>query len=256
MYDCSSQNIGSPYENLLGSFDAFTVALLLIISVMGCDNSKREKSAETAEPTQVLTTKRAPKTLKAFQNAIAAKKVGTVRGRARFKGEPPPHDELPVTFSKKVCGHEPKKSEHLLISETGAIQNVVVSLLRIPIGLPTPTYEVPLQLDQQKCVFIPHLLIVPVDTPFEILNSGNTGHNFHAIGTKNKEVNKNQSKNNRKPIPVQFAYPEVVRVVCDVHSWMNAWIVVAEHPYYMLTDQEGVSRLDLPSHVSGASNQG
>jgi plastocyanin len=219
-------------------------ALLLIISTMGCNDSGKGKSAETAEQTQTVTTKRAPKTLKAFQNAIETKAVGTIRGRALFKGQPPPRDELPVTFSKRVCGREPKKSERLLVSETGAIQNVVVSLLRIPKGLPPPTSEVPLQLDQQKCVFIPHVLIVPVDTPFEILNSDNTGHNFHAVGTENTEINKNQSKNNRKPIPVQFAYPEVVRVVCDVHSWMSAWIIVAEHPYYALTDHEGVFRLD------------
>lgn len=218
--------------------------LLFIISTVGCDDSGKEKSAETAEPPQAVTTKRAPKTLKAFQNAIATKEVGIIQGRALFKGEPPPRDELPVTFSKRICGREPKKSERLLVSETGAIQNVVVSLLGIPKGLPTPPSEAPLQLDQQKCVFIPHVLIVPVDTPFKVLNSDNTTHNFHAIGTENKEINKNQSKNNRKPIPVQFAHPEVVRVVCDVHSWMSAWIVVAEHPYYALTDPEGGFRLD------------
>lgn len=44
-------------------------------------------------------------------------------------------------------------------------------------------------------------------------------------------------------IPVQFKTPEIIRVECDLHSWMRAWVVVAEHPYYAVTDEQGAFTL-------------
>ncbi len=36
-----------------------------------------------------------------------------------------------------------------------------------------------------------------------------------------------------------FAKPEIVRVDCDLHSWMKPWVVVAAHPYYAITNADG-----------------
>jgi hypothetical protein len=36
-----------------------------------------------------------------------------------------------------------------------------------------------------------------------------------------------------------FRSPEILRVDCDLHSWMRGWVVVTEHPYYALTNEEG-----------------
>jgi hypothetical protein len=41
-----------------------------------------------------------------------------------------------------------------------------------------------------------------------------------------------------------FAKPEIVRIDCDLHSWMRAWVVVAEHPFYAVTGSEGEFALD------------
>ena len=45
------------------------------------------------------------------------------------------------------------------------------------------------------------------------------------------------------------AGPEKIQVNCDAHSWMSAWIVVAEHPYYAVTDADGA--FTLPNVPSG-----
>ena len=221
----------------------------LIICLTSCDNPKKGQSTDAIQkqsdqPSQTATPNRAPRTLKAFQKAIEDGQVGTISGRALFNGHPPTPKELPVTLNKSVCGREPKKSESLLVSEGGGIQSVVVSLLNIPRGLPMDIADPPPKLDQQKCVFIPHVLIVPADTEFEVLNSDPVMHNFHATGAKNPGINVNQRKTKNKQLPVKFPHPEIMRVVCDVHSWMQAWIVVAEHPYYALTDEGGLFRLE------------
>jgi hypothetical protein len=31
----------------------------------------------------------------------------------------------------------------------------------------------------------------------------------------------------------------MVQVNCDLHSWMRSWVVVAEHPYYALSNDAG-----------------
>ena len=199
-----------------------------------------EQSNQTAQSTKP---KRAPRTLEAFQNALKSGQVGTISGRALFKGEPPPPKELRVTLNKKTCGHT-YQSESLLVSEKGGIQNVVVSLLRIPKGLPRKTDDKPIQIDQQKCIFIPHVLLVPAGVEFEVLNSDPVLHSFHTIGAHNKELNIIQTKTKRRRLPVTFPEPDTIKVVCDVHSWMKAWIIVTEHPYYALTDADGQFRLE------------
>ena len=199
-----------------------------------------QQSNQTAQSTKP---KRGPRTLEAFQNAIKSGQVGTISGRALFKGEPPPPKELRVTLNKKTCGHT-YQSESLLISEKGGIQNVVVSLLRIPKGLAIETSDKPIQMDQQKCVFIPHVLLVPAGAEFEVLNSDPLLHNFHTIGKHNKEINIIQTKTKRRRLPLTYPEPDTIEVICDVHSWMKAWIIVTEHPYYTLTDADGQFRLE------------
>ena len=36
-----------------------------------------------------------------------------------------------------------------------------------------------------------------------------------------------------------FEIAEKVKVKCDIHGWMNSWIVVVDHPYHAITDAEG-----------------
>lgn len=219
--------------------------LLLCFFLCLCPQGKAQtdSSQQSNQTSQPAAPKRAPRTLEAFQNALESGQVGTISGRALFKGEPPPPKELRVTLNKKTCGHT-YQSESLLISEKGGIQNVVVSLSRIPKGLPVKTGDKPIQIDQQKCVFIPHVLLVPAGVEFEVLNSDPVLHNFHTIGTHNKEINIIQTKTKRRRLPLTFPEADTIEVICDVHSWMKAWIIVTEHPYYTLTDADGQFRLE------------
>jgi hypothetical protein len=64
-------------------------------------------------------------------------------------------------------------------------------------------------------------------------------HNVHATPRLNKEFNfaqPTQGKVDEKA----FDKPEVlVRMKCDVHPWMFAYVGVVEHPYFAVTDKEG-----------------
>jgi hypothetical protein len=38
---------------------------------------------------------------------------------------------------------------------------------------------------------------------------------------------------------LSFRFPEKVKVKCDMHDWMGAWIAVVDHPYNAVTDEAG-----------------
>jgi plastocyanin len=161
---------------------------------------------------------------------------GTLRGTVRFTGATVEPKKLPVTVDHFVCGKE-KDAEDLVLSPEKGIRNVVVSLQPPPAGAKWPTFLPSVQMDQGECVFVPRVVIVPVGGTVEFLNSDRLLHNLHSDSTKNHTFNRTQPRG--RTIPIVFNKPEIIRVGCDLHPWMRAWVVVAEHPFYAVTDDQG-----------------
>lgn len=87
-------------------------------------------------------------------------------------------------------------------------------------------------------------------------------HNYslHPEAPANPPLNRAQPKF-KTAVTETFAAPEIPRVGCDVHRWMQAWIVVVDDPYYAVTDTQGEFVLvDVPpggiSCGSGTSASG
>jgi uncharacterized protein (DUF2141 family) len=93
------------------------------------------------------------------------------------------------------------------------------------------------EIDQKGCTFIPRVVVVPAGGTVDFLNSDRLLHNIHATPKLNVSFNRTQPKS--RTIPVTFAKPEIVRINCDLHSWMTAWVVVAEHAFYAVTGADG-----------------
>jgi plastocyanin len=172
---------------------------------------------------------------------------GTITGTVKFVGSPPAPKKLEVTKDKEVCAKTPKSSEDLILSKNKEIKDVVVSLSDIKKGKKLDLQKKPV-LDQKGCVYTPHVLLVPAGGPVDILNSDGILHNIHTYPTQNlnQPINKAQPKFKTK-MTEKFEKPELIRVQCDAHSWMNAWIMVHDHPYYSVTDDRGQFKLtDVP----------
>ena len=143
---------------------------------------------------------------------------------------------FPVTIDQYLCGKE-KEAGDLVLSSTNGIRNVVVSLQGVPNGSKAPANIAPAKMDQKQCVFVPRVVIVPVGGTVEFLNSDRLLHNVRGGGKENPPFNRAQP--HARTIAIGFKSPEVLRVDCDLHSWMRGWIVVAEHPFYAVTNEEG-----------------
>ncbi len=171
-------------------------------------------------------------TLASIPTATAA--GGTIAGVVKFGGTVPPLKELMVTKDKKVCAKAPIYDESLVVDkETKGIQWAVVSIQ----GAKGKWNGKGGTIDQQGCVFRPHVLVTPPGK-ITVLNSDRILHNFHSYGKQNPAMNRAQP-GFRKKMQVDFKKPELVKVTCDAHSWMAAWIVVSEHPYVAVTDEKG-----------------
>jgi len=144
--------------------------------------------------------------------------------------------KLPVTIDQYVCGKE-KVGEDLAVGPQGGVKNVVVWLQTPPPGATWPSAPVKVEMDQKSCTFAPRVVLVPAGGTVEFLNSDRLLHNLHSASRENPTFNRTQPRG--RVIPVTFSKPEFVQVNCDLHSWMRAWVVVADHPYYALSNDAG-----------------
>src|SRR6266566_9494581 len=166
---------------------------------------------------------------------------GTIRGTVRFTGAAVEQKKLPVTVDQSVCGKEKDAGDIVLSPEKG-IRNVVVSLQSPPAGAKWPVSLPVVQMDQQQCVYVPRVVVIPVGGTVEFLNTDRLLHNLHSASTGNPTFNRTQPRG--RTIPIVFKTPEIIRVDCDLHPWMRALVVVAEHPFYAVTNDQGEFVLD------------
>jgi len=110
-----------------------------------------------------------------------------------------------------------------------------------PAGARWPAEAPKVEMDQNGCVFVPRVAVVPVGGTVDFLNSDRLLHNLHSLSKDNPSFNRTQPRG--RTIPITFTKPELVTITCDLHSWMKSWVVVAEHPYYAVTDAAGAFRI-------------
>ena len=95
----------------------------------------------------------------------------------------------------------------------------------------------PVLLDQVDCRFDQHVIVVPVGTTLEYLNSDTVSHNVHTYSRKNKPFN--------RTLPAGVSYKEKVThaesipIRCDIHPWMRAYVYAVDTNYAALTDEHG-----------------
>ncbi len=178
---------------------------------------------------------------------VLAAPTGSINGRILLLGEvtQPKSVEIPAKYIEK-CGAK-KAVETLVVSPDHGIRNAVVTLLDVKQKV--ISQKKTLTLDQTACDFNPHVLIVPVGASVDILNHDGILHNIHTRSSKNPVLNKAQPGSVQK-ITTRFSEPEIIRVTCDVHPWMLAWIVVTDLAKAVATNDGGTFSLSqVPAGV-------
>ena len=169
--------------------------------------------------------------------AETVKNGGTINGTVRYDGPPPKRELLEVSKDKDVCGTAPLYDQSLVIGQGGGIENAVVTITNISKGVPLKP-EKDVKFDQRGCEYLPRVVAFPAGSSLQIINSDGILHSIHTESSINPVVDMAQP-GFKKTISVTIEKPEVIKVTCDAHNWMEGWWYVVGNPYYAVTGPNG-----------------
>lgn len=182
---------------------------------------------------------------------------GTLKGQFLYGKEGtaiPKANKLTITKDVEVCGKEDLFNEDLVINEKNrGIANVLIWVDK-PKSI-HPDYEetagAEVVLDNKLCRFEPRCVAVRVGQTLVVGNPDPVGHNSMITFLANKQVNPiipAGGKIEFGPDDIKKAEKFPVKVSCSIHPWMQARLVVQDHPYIAVTDADGKFELkNLPA---------
>ena len=162
----------------------------------------------------------------------AAAANGSIRGRVELKQPPADLEARPnVTGLGMPSSHGPTDR-----------RRSVVYLETAPRAAFDEREEPRAKMDQQDETFVPHVLAIVAGTTVDFPNNDRTYHNVFSL-SKTTSFNLGRYAAGKSK-SVRFDRPGIVRVFCDIHSHMSAYILVFTHRYFVVADDEGRYRLD------------
>jgi hypothetical protein len=136
---------------------------------------------------------------------------------------------------------DPVMDPSVVAGEKGELANVIVHIkAEDPAALGGEAPKDQVILDQQGCMYVPHVLTMTTGQDLMVKNSDGFLHNVHSLAVENPAFNFGQpNKNPGQKVPDQPKTTEIFRVKCDVHPWMSAYIGVFEHPFHAVSGEDG-----------------
>jgi plastocyanin len=162
---------------------------------------------------------------------VATRANGTIRGRVELKQPPADTAARPtVTDLSMSAAHAPID------------RRSVVYLDPAPRAAFDTREEPRPRMDQRNETFFPHVLAIVAGTTVDFPNNDQTYHNVFSLSkTKSFDLGRYAAGRFKS---VRFDRPGIVRVFCDIHSHMSAFILVFSHRYFSVVDNEGRYRLE------------
>ena len=154
-----------------------------------------------------------------------------------------------------VCALADLLDESLVVDKkTKGIANIFIYLRSVnkihPALKVTPKKKLEVVFDQKACHFIPHAMFARTDQTILVKSNDACSHNTHTYPLRNKAENFILPTINRAGVPLKHAVAEIlpIKVSCDIHTWMNAWWLILDHPYAAVTSKDGTFQIEkLPA---------
>ena len=169
---------------------------------------------------------------------------GTIEGHVRVTG-PTPGNPFIRMGADPMCGRMNEGTrpvqEFFVKSAEGGLANVFINVQGAFPSTPVPT--MPAILDQQACIYRPHVIGARVGQMLQVKNSDPLLHNVHSDSQKGNAFDVGQPQAGmlfRFPLKSQEV---LLHIKCDVHSWMNSYVGVVNHPYFAVSGDGGAFRI-------------
>jgi len=230
----------------------FCWVLIVAVSVAGCggDDKNGGKGSGGNGSGNKTPKDAASADREAFPESQA---TAVVSGKVVFDGDPPPREAIPaetIAKSKDTCcikhhADSPVLSEELIVGDNKGIRNVVVFVKRFPDKWAFSTPDETVVIDQIGCTYVPHVVGVMVGQPVEVTSSDDTTHNVHFMATKNRIRKSNSTIPKGGKVEVSFKRPELGSAYfkCDIHGWMKSYVGIFDHPFFIVTGDDGAYEL-------------
>lgn len=168
---------------------------------------------------------------------------GSIEGIVRAGANLTEAEKIIIGKDNHICGQGHATPDPVNLSTDLGLENAVVLIKDIARGKSWPKKD-GVEIVQQKCAFWPYLQIAPKQFELTIVNKDPLLHNIHAyevIGRARRTIfNIAQPQANQVDRhKIEIARGNIIEIHCDAHNWMSAWIVTADHPYVVVTDQSG-----------------
>jgi hypothetical protein len=179
--------------------------------------------------------------------------TATITGTVKFEGKPPPARPIDMAGADAKCaelhGGERVKPETVVVNDNGTLRNVFVWVKKGVEGWSFPVPDGNALLDQKGCMYAPHVQGMRQGQSLSIKTSDPTAHNVHGYAKVNRSFNRSQPAG-AADVVVEMKRDEAgppMKVKCDIHPWMNAYVAVVPHPYFAVTGPDGSFKLaNLP----------
>jgi plastocyanin len=170
---------------------------------------------------------------------VAAAAGGTIKGRIKFTGAEPGNRVIRMGMDPMCAAVNRGKqvvNEIYTVGDDNTVGNVFVKVEgSFPAAL-VPSQ--PVEIDQRACVYTPRVVGARVGQTLRVKNSDNWLHNVHTDSSKRNGINQSTPLAGMD-VKLVLKDEEMLRVGCDVHRWMTAWVGVVSHPYFAVSDGKG-----------------
>ncbi len=209
------------------------VTLAALCLFVACGGKKTETSTEETATTSEQAT------------PIDQSTVGQVTGTIKFDGAPPKTKQI-MMDQDPVCVKKHSSAVHAEDGEVNSNGTLPNAFVYVKDGADKYTFAAPadpVTLDQDGCMYKPHVVGIMVGQGFHVISSDPTTHNIHPMPANNREWNKSQAPG-AVPIDEKFTRAEImIPVKCNQHPWMRAYIGVVKNPFYAVTGTDGTFTL-------------
>jgi plastocyanin len=177
--------------------------------------------------------------------------AGTIRGHIKLTGPLPGNPVIRMGMDPMCARINAGKriiQEYVAASADGSLANVFVHLEG---SFPkTPVPKTPAVLDQRACVYVPRVIGAVVGQTLEVRNDDNLLHNVHSLTGKSNAFNVSEPVAGMVQRFVLKDEEVMLKIKCDVHSWMTSYVGIVSNPYFAVSNGEGT--FEIPNVPAGA----
>jgi len=186
-----------------------------------------------------------------FQSSLLAQsEYGSIKGRLVWGGAQVPVRKFLVEQGKaakdpEVCGKDaPIVNRELAVDpKTKGVANAFVYLVKPKGANPEAVTALlarspKIELDQQNCEFLPYAMAIHQDQALVIKSSDPVNHNVRYAAFTNAAFNQILAPKGELEVKL-VAERRPILVACDIHSWMKAYLMVFDHPFFAVTGKDG-----------------